>query len=103
MACHHYLAADAATDILKDGGNAVDAMVAAVLIEGLVNPRIRIRWGESIPILIRMADDSRTYAINGNMAAPALATAEAYKGKGFSTVPDEGIFAAGCLPRSARW
>ena len=34
----HYLAANAGADVMKAGGNAVDAAVAATLVEGVVNP-----------------------------------------------------------------
>jgi gamma-glutamyltranspeptidase / glutathione hydrolase len=94
VACEHYLAADAAADILKGGGNAVDAAVAAVLVEGLVNPQMHTIGGEC-PMLIRMAGDSHVHAVNGNMAAPERATAQAYRERGLSDVPDRGILAAG--------
>src|SRR5690606_24889200 len=46
VACEHHLAADAAADVLKAGGNAVDAMVAGVLVEGVVNPQMHTVGGE---------------------------------------------------------
>lgn len=94
VTAEHYLASGAAADILKNGGNAVDAAVAAVLVEGLVNPQMNTIGGEC-PLLICMADTKEVVAINGNMAAPASATPEAFMRLGFNHVPDAGIYAAG--------
>lgn len=94
VTAEHYLAADAAADILKAGGNAVDAAVAAILVEGLVNPQMNSIGGEC-PMLICMAGENKVVAINGNMAAPAAATPEAFRRRGHAQVPDEGVLAAG--------
>lgn len=90
----HYLSADAGADILKAGGNAVDAAVAAVLVEGLLNPQMNSIGGEC-PILIYLADSGEVVALNGNMAAPAAATPEAFLSRGFTDAPSEGVMAAG--------
>ena len=37
----HYLATQAGADLLKAGGNAVDAAVGAVLVEGVVDGEVR--------------------------------------------------------------
>jgi gamma-glutamyltranspeptidase / glutathione hydrolase len=94
VACHHYLAADAAADILKAGGNVVDGAVAAILVEGLVNPQMFGLGGEC-PMLIRMAQEGRVHVVNGNTAAPEWATPHAYRARGHAVMPDEGILAAG--------
>ncbi|HJZ20029.1 MAG TPA: gamma-glutamyltransferase, partial [Bradyrhizobium sp.] len=94
IATHHFLSAQAAADIIRAGGNAVDAMVAAVLVEGVVNPQMHTIGGEC-PILIKMANQARVISINGNMAAPGLATPAAFRERGLADVPDEGILAAG--------
>ena len=94
VATQHYLATNAGADILKAGGNAVDAAVAAVLVEGLVNPQMHTFGGEC-PILVRMAESGRVAAINGNTAAPQAATPIAFQQRGLLNVPDEGVLAAG--------
>ncbi|HEX6321090.1 MAG TPA: gamma-glutamyltransferase, partial [Burkholderiales bacterium] len=68
VASNSYLSCNAGADILKAGGNAVDAAVAMTLVEGLVNPQMNTLGGEC-PILIRPAGESRVIALNGNMAA----------------------------------
>jgi gamma-glutamyltranspeptidase/glutathione hydrolase len=94
VASMHYLSAGVARDILTGGGNAVDAAVAAVLVEGLVNPHMNSIGGEC-PMLIKMATSAEVWAVNGNTAAPGRAHPDAYRNRGFATVPDEGILSAG--------
>jgi len=94
VASNSYLAVNAGADVLKAGGNAIDAAVAATLVEGLVNPQMHTLGGEC-PILLRLAGESRVLALNGNMAAPRAATPEAFKARGYEDVPDEDVLAAG--------
>jgi len=94
VAANSYLSVDAGVDILKAGGNAIDAAVAAALVEGLVNPQMHTIGGEC-PMLIRLAGESRVISVNGNMAAPLAATPEAFLSRGLGDVPEEGILAAG--------
>ena len=94
MAANSYLSVNAGVDVLKAGGNAIDAAVAAALVEGLVNAQMHTIGGEC-PILIRLAGESRVIALNGNMAAPGAATPEAFRKRNLLDVPEEGILAAG--------
>jgi gamma-glutamyltranspeptidase / glutathione hydrolase len=94
VAANSYLSVNAGVDMLKAGGNAVDAAVAMTLVEGLVNPQMNTLGGEC-PMLIRLAGEARVIAVNGNMAAPAAATPEAFFSRGLSDVPDEDVLAAG--------
>ena len=41
-----YLSVNAGVDVLKAGGNAIDAAVAACFVEGLVNPQMHTIGGE---------------------------------------------------------
>jgi gamma-glutamyltranspeptidase / glutathione hydrolase len=94
VASNSYLAVNAGADVLKAGGNAIDAAVAATLVEGLVTPQMHTLGGEC-PILLRLAGDSRVIALNGNMAAPRAATPAAFTARGYKDVPDEDVLAAG--------
>src|SRR5688572_26256547 len=80
--------------MLKAGGNAFDAAVAATLVEGLVNAQMHTIGGEC-PILLRRAGESRVISVNGNTAAPRAATPAAFLKRGLKDVPDQGILAAG--------
>ena len=94
VASNSNLSASAGADVLKAGGNAIDAAVAASFVEGLVNPQMHTIGGEC-PILVRLAGEARVIAVNGNMAAPARATPEAFRARGCADIPDSGILAAG--------
>ena len=94
VASNSYLSANAGADVLKAGGNAIDAAVAMTLVEGLVNPQMNTLGGEC-PVLVRLAGEARVIALNGNMAAPMAATPEAFRARGYDDVPDEDILAAG--------
>lgn len=94
VAASHHLAVNAGVDVLKAGGNAIDAAVAASLVEGLVDPQMNSIGGEC-PMLIRLAGSDRVISVNGNMAAPGRATPEEFRRRGLDHVPDEDILAAG--------
>jgi gamma-glutamyltranspeptidase/glutathione hydrolase len=94
VASNSNLSAAAGAEILRTGGNAIDAAVAATLVEGLVNPQMHTLGGEC-PMLVRPAGERRVYAVNGNTAAPAGASPDAFRARGLSGVPDSGILAAG--------
>jgi gamma-glutamyltranspeptidase/glutathione hydrolase len=94
VASEHYSATLAGIEILRMGGNAVDAACAATLVEGVVNQQMHSIGGE-LPILISSPSLAEVVCINGNMAAPATATPEAFRDRGYNEIPCEGILAAG--------
>jgi gamma-glutamyltranspeptidase/glutathione hydrolase len=94
VATEHYLSALIGVEVLKRGGNAVDAAVAATFAEGVVNPHMHTIGGE-VPMLIYTADSGQVSAINGNTAAPQRATIEWFTGQGMALIPGEGLLAAG--------
>src|SRR5579859_6419973 len=94
VATEHYLSASAGARMFARGGNAIDAAVAATLVEGIVNPHMHTIGGEA-PMLIYAADVRRVVAINGNMTAPARATIAHYRSLNLKLVPAEGLLAAG--------
>jgi gamma-glutamyltranspeptidase/glutathione hydrolase len=94
IATEHYLSAAAGARMFARGGNAIDAAVAATLVEGVVNPHMHTIGGEA-PMLIYVASARRVIAINGNMTAPAGATIEHYRSLGLKLIPAEGLLAAG--------
>src|SRR4029077_15570078 len=94
LSTEHYLSAAAGARIFAKGGNAIDAAVAATLVEGVVNPHMHTIGGEA-PMLIYLAGARRVVAINGNMTAPARATIDHYRALGLELIPPEGLLAAG--------
>jgi gamma-glutamyltranspeptidase/glutathione hydrolase len=94
ISTEHYLSAAAGARIFDRGGNAIDAAVAAALVEGVVNPHMHTIGGEA-PMLVRLASNQRVVSINGNTMAPARATIAHYRTLGLDQVPGEGLLAAG--------
>ena len=88
VASGHALASEAGIRILKSGGNAVDAAVAAWAVQGLTEPEMTGIGGDMF-MLIYIAKTGEVKFINGTGVAPMAATVDFYKGKG--GLPQDGI------------
>src|SRR5579863_6092157 len=86
VAAEHYSAALAGIEILRMGGNAVDAACAATLVEGVVNQQMHSIGGE-LPILISAPNTGDVVCINGNMTAPGRANPQAFRDLGHGEIP----------------
>ncbi len=84
----HHKASDAGLDMLKAGGNAVDAGVATVFAQS-VTEFDRFGLGGEVPILIYSADHDRVVAINGQGQAPRRATIEWFRSRGIEAIPGD--------------
>lgn len=87
VASGHALASEAGLRVLRSGGNAVDAGLAAWAVQGLTEPEMTGLGGDMF-ILVYLAKTGEVKFINGSGFAPMAATVEFYKGKG--GMPDEG-------------
>ena len=96
MACHgvvaapHYLAAQAGLEMLKEGGSALDAAIAANAVLQVVMAFRRRSGRRSLHTALRRAF-GRLYGLNASGRAPAAATIERYHALGYSEMPDFGI------------
>jgi gamma-glutamyltranspeptidase/glutathione hydrolase len=88
IASGHALASEAGLRVLKSGGNAVDAAVAAWAVQGLTEPEMTGLGGDMF-MLIYLAKTGEVKFINGTGVAPMAATVDFYKGKG--GLPSDGI------------
>ena len=86
----HPLAARAGAAVLESGGNAVDAAIAANLVMTTVKPHM-CGIGGDLFMLIHMAAGGTVEALNASGRAPASATLEAYRERGYRHVPETGI------------
>ncbi len=86
------LAAMAGLRVMMDGGNAVDAAVAAAAVLAVVEPH-STGLGGDVFALIRMARDGKVRALNASGRAPAAADREQLLRRGFRAVPELGPFA----------
>src|SRR6056297_7131 len=89
-ATSHPLAAQAAVDILKRGGNAMDAAIAGAVLLGICEPHMTGIGGDCFVLFTKPGSDA-VHGLNGSGRAPAAATAEALRAKGHDTVPTTGI------------
>jgi gamma-glutamyltranspeptidase/glutathione hydrolase len=89
----HYLATEAGFQILSDGGNAIDAAVAAGFALHVVEPHMNSIGGEC-PILVYSAKDKRTYAISGQGTDPNKATLEFFEKNKLKIIPGDGFLPA---------
>lgn len=80
------LATQAALDILKKGGTAMDAAIAANAMLGLVEPHA-CGIGGDVFAIIWDAKTQKLYGFNGSGRAPASLTMEVFKEKGLNYVP----------------
>src|SRR5687767_1054369 len=88
IASGHALASEVGVRVLKSGGNAVDAAVAAWAVQGLTEPEMTGIGGDMF-MLIYLAKTGEVKFINGTGVAPMAATVDYYKGKG--GIPGDGI------------
>lgn len=85
-ATSHPLAAQVAIDILKRGGNAMDAAIAGAVLLGICEPQMTGIGGDCF-VLYSRAGENTVRALNGSGRAPAAATAARLRAQGLATVP----------------
>jgi gamma-glutamyltranspeptidase/glutathione hydrolase len=90
VAAPHYLAAQAGLEILKEGGNALDAAVAANAVLQVVTPFV-VGLGGDLFLLLHDARSGSLHGLNASGRAPAAATIERYHSLGYSEMPRFGI------------
>lgn len=87
-ATSHPLAAQASIDILKAGGNAMDAAVAGAVLLGICEPQMTGIGGDCFVLWSENGQDIR--ALNGSGRAPAATDPNALRSKGETSVPLHG-------------
>lgn len=85
-ATSHPLASQAAIDVLKSGGNAMDAALAGAVLLGVAEPPMTGIGGDCFA-LISPAGTEDVIAVNGSGRAPASLTADSLRAQGHTTVP----------------
>lgn len=86
VATSHPLAALAAIEVLKEGGTAADAAVAACALLGVIEPQSTGIGGDCFA-LIQSRGEGRIFAYNGSGRAPKAASADWYLARGIGAVP----------------
>ncbi len=93
VACGHLLAARAGIKMLEQGGNAIDAGVAEVFAQSVLEFNL-FGFGGEVPILIYSVKDKKVYAISGQGVAPRAATIEWFRKNNIELIPDDGFLPA---------
>lgn len=84
-ATSHVIATQTAIDVLKDGGNAMDAAIAACAVQGVVEPGSTGIGGDCFA-LYSAGGGNDILAFNGSGWAPAAATPAALRARGVTTI-----------------
>ncbi|GAB2174954.1 gamma-glutamyltransferase [Dongia sp. agr-C8] len=88
----HPLATAAAIEMLKAGGNAIDAAISAAAVLAVVEPQSTGIGGDGF-LLYAPKGEGKVIAYNGSGRAPERATVDWYLGQGFNAVPTYGVHA----------
>src|SRR5689334_21554856 len=100
MACtSHPMATQAAIDILKKGGNAIDAAIAANAVLGVVEPEMNGIGGDLFAIVYD-AKTKKLYGLNASGRSPYSLTLDEFKKRGLTSIPVYGplsVSVPGCV------
>src|ERR1700738_735787 len=90
VAAPHYLASLAGVNVLRDGGSAVDAAIAANLVLGVVWPQMCGPGGDLFA-QVWSSRDSQVYGLNASGRAGSEMTLDAYHAQGLQSMPQRGV------------
>ena len=99
VATSHPLATNVGIDILKNGGNAIDAAIAANAAIGLMEPTGNGIGGDLFAI-IWIEKDKKLYGLNASGRSPKNLTLDYFKNNNFSEIPAYGplpVSVPGCV------
>lgn len=91
----HHLAAQSATAVMRDGGNAIEAMVAAAASIAVVYPHMNGIGGDSFWVIVPPGGEP--IAIDACGPAALAASIEAYRERGCAAIPMRGPLAANTI------
>ena len=93
----HYLATQAGIDILRRGGNAVDAAIAAAVTLAVVYPQMCTPGGDNFWLIFN-ARSGELRGLNASGRAGSKASIRFYADKGLATIPSRGYLSANTVP-----
>ena len=85
----HYLATQTGMKILQQGGNAFDAAIAVNAVLGVTQPHMCGFGGDGF-LLLYVAKERKVHSVNCSGTAPAKATREYFRSKGYTDIPKQG-------------
>src|SRR5919198_4113649 len=87
VATPHYLASVAGIDVLRDGGSAVDAAIAANLVLAVVWPHM---CGPGGDLFAQVFSEGEVHGLNASGRAGAAMALQAYRDRRFEAMPARG-------------
>jgi len=96
VAAPHIAAAEAGADVLKDGGNAIEAAIAAAAAIAVAYPHMNNLGGDGFWLIRERS--GRVRYIEACGPAGSRATRELYRDQGLERIPERGPFAALTVP-----
>src|SRR6202165_3134203 len=93
----HYLASQAGLSILRHGGNAIDAAIAAASTLSVVYPHMAALGGDNYWLIFN-ATTRELRGLNASGRAGSRATIRFYADKQFHRIPPRGYYAANTVP-----
>ncbi len=96
MIAPHHLAAKTGSEILKEGGNAIEAIIASAAMISVVYPHMNSIGGDNFWLI--SDKNKNVYAIDSCGPAASNANIEFYKNKGFNFIPSRGPLSALTVP-----
>ena len=100
VAAGHYLAAMAGHDVLRDGGNAIDAAAAVAFCLAVLEPHQNGLGGEC-PMVVHF--QGRTMAVSGQGTSPRGLTLDWFREQGISLIPGDGLLPATVPAHVGTW
>lgn len=88
------LATQAGVRMFEQGGNAIDATVAALAVLGLVEPTSSGIGGEAFFLIYDPEAPQKVVSINGGGTAPRHASIDWYHSQGFEYIPSTGLLSS---------
>lgn len=88
----HHLAAEAGASVLREGGNAIEAMIAAASTIAVTYPHMNSLGGDNFWLIHQPGSNPR--GIDACGGAAAMATPDYYRELGFDAIPGRGPHAA---------
>ena len=98
----HYLATEMGMEVLRRGGNAMDAAAGAGFALSLLKPHQNGIAGE-VPMLVFSAEEQKVWAVSGHGVAPRQATLQRFAEYGLEVIPGDGFLPAIVPPAVASW
>lgn len=87
------IASAAGVEMLRLGGNAIDAAIATAAVLCVVEPMMTGVGGDAF-VLLASAAEGRVVGLNGSGRAPAGASLDAYRARGLTSIAPVGILSA---------